>query len=90
MSVALIAEAISREIQALWLAGDRDKATQAVPDELVLQSQLIGNEERIRERIALLRRLGIQTLRVQPAGETLHEQLETLERVVALVRSLDG
>ncbi|MBW2497150.1 MAG: LLM class flavin-dependent oxidoreductase [Deltaproteobacteria bacterium] len=82
-------EVIAREIQSLWLAGERDKAVAAVPDELVLQSQLIGNEARLRERVDLMRSLGIRTLRVQPAGSTAREQLETLERTIAVVRSLD-
>jgi len=81
-------EAVSREIQGLWLAGDRDAACKAVPDELVLQSQLIGDEQRLQQRIELFRSLGIGTLRIQPAGATSRDQLATLERAVALVRSL--
>ena len=80
----------AREAQRLWLAGDRAAAAAVVPDEMVLQSQLIGPEARIRERIALYRELGIDVLRVAPAGDTLDAQLETLGRVVDLVRDVSG
>ncbi len=78
----------AKEVQRLWLAGERDKATALVPDEMVLQSQLIGPESRFRERIARYRDLGIDVLRVSPAGKDLTESLETLGRAVDLVRSV--
>jgi len=78
----------SREVQQLWLAGEHAKATALVPDEMVLQSQLIGSEARLRERIALYRDLGIDVLRLNPGGETLDQQLETLARAVRLVREV--
>ena len=77
------------EIQKLWLSGKRDDARKAVPDEMVLQSQLIGDESRLRERFALFRSLGIDTIRLQPAGANVREQVANLERAIALVRSLD-
>lgn len=81
-------EEVAKEVQRLWLAGERDDARALVPDEMVLQSQLVGPAERIRERIALHRDLGIDTLRVNPAGGGLAEQLDTLGRTVDLVRDV--
>ena len=81
-------EEVAKEVQRLWLAGERDDARALVPDEMVLKSQLVGPAERIRERIALHRDLGIDTLRVNPAGRDLAEQLDTLGRAVDLVRDV--
>lgn len=48
-------EAVVRRVQELWFAGRREEAAAAVPDELVLRSNLIGTAEMIRAR---LRRTG--------------------------------
>ena len=73
-------------VQALWLDGKRDEATQRVTDEMVLRSQLVGNVEMIRERVCAYRDAGITTLRVAPEGRDLDERLESLAQVIALVR----
>jgi F420-dependent oxidoreductase-like protein len=80
----------AREVQRLWLAGERDKAIAAVPAEMVRATQLIGTPAQVRERIGVYRELGITTLRLQPAGRDVREQLQTLERAVALVREVCG
>jgi F420-dependent oxidoreductase-like protein len=79
-------EDVAVEAQHLWLAGRREEATARVPDELVLKTNLLGTEAMVRARIAAYRAAGVTTLRVEPAGKTLHERLDTLARVVALAR----
>ena len=79
-------EDAAREVQSLWLEGKPRKAAQAVPDALIERSNLIGPESFVRERIRAYRELGIGTLRVTPAGETDTERLDTLGRLVELVR----
>jgi F420-dependent oxidoreductase-like protein len=79
-------EDAAREVQRLWLAGKRDEATVRVPDELALKANLLGTESMVRERVAVYRRAGVTTLRVDPAGTTLDERVTTLARLVELVK----
>jgi F420-dependent oxidoreductase-like protein len=77
----------AREIQRLWLENRREEAAARVPDELVLKTNLLGTEAMIRERLARYREAGIDTLRVEPAGDTLDARLATLGRLRDLVRT---
>ena len=79
-------EEAAREVQQLWVAGKRDEAVARVPDEMLLQTSLVGSETRVRERIRLYRDAGVGTLRLDPLGATATERLDTLGRAVALVR----
>ncbi|MCE2559181.1 MAG: LLM class flavin-dependent oxidoreductase [Acidobacteria bacterium] len=74
----------AREVQALWLARKRDEAAARVPDEMVLGNTLIGDEARIRDRIRAYRDAGVT--RLSPAGATVPERLDTLGRVLELIR----
>lgn len=78
------------EVQRLWLDGRRDEAAARVPDVLVLQTNLLGTEAMVRERIRAYRRAGVTTLRVEPEGETLEARLTTLARVLDLVRQVSA
>ena len=78
-------EDAAREVQRLWLDGKRDEAAARVPDELALKANLLGTEAMVRERLAVYRRAGVTTLRVEPAGSTLAARLDTLGRLMALI-----
>lgn len=79
------------EVQRLWVDGRRDEAVAAVPDELVLRTNLLGDDDAVRARIRAYRDAGITTLRLAPAGETLDRRLATLGRVMDLVAEVaDG
>jgi F420-dependent oxidoreductase-like protein len=75
------------EVQRLWLENRREEAAARVPDEMVLKTNLLGTEAMIRERLARYREAGIDTLRVEAAGETLDARLATLGRLRDLVRA---
>jgi F420-dependent oxidoreductase-like protein len=75
------------EVQRLWLENRRDEAAARVPDDLVLETNLLGTEAMVRDRIRAYRKAGVTTLRVEPDGATLDARLATLARVVELVRS---
>ena len=77
------------KVQALWLSGDRAAAAEAVPDELVLRTNLIGTAAMVADRIRAYRDAGITTLRVQPEGGDLDAKLETLAKVIDLVSELN-
>ena len=76
------------EVQRLWLEGKREEAAARVPDELVLKTNLLGTEEMIRARLHRYRDAGIDTIRVEPAGDTLDARLATLGRLRDLLRAL--
>ncbi len=76
-------------VQTLWLEGKRDEATALVPDEMVLQTNLLGTEDMVRDRIRAYRRAGITTLRIQPEGADLAARIENLGRTVTLIREVN-
>ncbi len=83
-------EDVAVRAQRLWLAGKRDEAAALVPDEIVLHSNLLGTDGMVKQRIRAYRDAGVTTLRVDPEGTTLGERLETLARVVELVRAVSA
>ena len=80
-------EDAAREVQALWIAGDRKQAIAAVPDELVLAAGLIGTEDMVRARLRAYRDAGVDVLRLSPRGRSLKERIEHLEQAMDLVAS---
>src|SRR5437868_10040421 len=81
---------IALEVQDLWFKKQRDAAAAHIPAELVLKTNLIGTEEMVRERLRTHRQAGVNTLQVNPDGQTLDERLATLARLVALVKEIDA
>ncbi len=77
-------------VQALWLDGKRAEAAARVPDEIVLKTNLIGTDAMVRDRIRAHRDSGVNTLRIQPEGGTMGERIETLGRLMALVREVNA
>jgi len=75
-----------REVRDLWLSGDRTAASQAVPDEMVWQTTLIGDESRVRARIKKYRDVGINELTLHPVGKDARSKLDMLGRAVEIVR----
>jgi hypothetical protein len=79
---------VAEEVQRLWVSGRRDEAAARVPDDMILQANLLGDEAAVTARVRAYRDAGVTTLRVQPAGETLDARLDTLGRVMDIVRGL--
>jgi len=77
------------EVQDLWFKKEREAAVAHIPDELVLKTNLIGTEDMVRERLRVHRSAGVNTLQVNPDGQTLDERLATLTRLVELVREIN-
>ncbi|WP_306317367.1 MULTISPECIES: LLM class flavin-dependent oxidoreductase [unclassified Streptomyces] len=77
---------VAAAVRERWQAGDRDGAALLVTDDMVLATTLIGTEGMVRERLRVWRDAGVDTVRLYPAGDTLHARLNTLARAVALVR----
>lgn len=53
---------ITDEVQRLYLAGERDRATALIPDELVEEMHIIGDAGFVRERVAQWGETGVTTL----------------------------
>ena len=81
-------EEVAIDVQNQWLEGNRQEAAARVPDELVVKTNLLGTPDMVKERIVAYRDAGVTTLRVDPQGEGLDGRLETLGRVMELVKSV--
>ena len=79
-----------REVQRLWIDGERQAAAAAVPIEIGLQTNLIGPPHEIRRRLREYRDCGVNTLRVNPIGETLQEQVDGLALLLELVDDVNS
>lgn len=55
-------EDLAREVQELYLGGEKDKATALIPDELVDDMHIIGTAGEVRERVAQWEETGVTTL----------------------------
>jgi F420-dependent oxidoreductase-like protein len=69
----------AERVQDLYLGGNPKAATEAVPDALVDELNLVGPRERIAERLEVWREAGVTTLLVQP------HDLDTLRTMAELV-----
>ena len=78
-------EEAAREVQRLWLDRRREEAAAAVPDDLILRSNLIGTADMVRDRIRLYRDAGVNTLRLSPIGDTPALRLDQLGQALELV-----
>ncbi len=77
-------EAQAKEIQDLFLAGQRDEAMAAIPDELIDTVSLVGPADVVRDRLAVYRDAGVGTLGVTPVAFTADERLTQLRLVAEL------
>lgn len=83
-------EDVAIEVQQLWVAGKRDAAIARVPDEMVLQANLLGTDEMVRARMRAFRDAGVTTLRLAPLGATVEQRLDTLGRALGLLKQVNA
>jgi F420-dependent oxidoreductase-like protein len=77
-------EAAAKEVQDLYLAGDKDEAGAAIPDELIDLVSLCGPRDAVRDRIAAFRDAGVGTLMITPMAFTTEDRIEQLRAVAEL------
>jgi alkanesulfonate monooxygenase SsuD/methylene tetrahydromethanopterin reductase-like flavin-dependent oxidoreductase (luciferase family) len=77
-------------VRNIWLSGRRDEAVAAVPDELAIRTSMFGTDAMVRDRIRAYRAAGVTDLRLEPMGRTSTEKLDTLARVLDLVREVNA
>ena len=75
---------VADEVQRRFQEGDRGGAFEAMPDEIVEATSLVGSEADVAERIERFRGAGIDRLIVSPVHVDRGEQLHTIERLAAL------
>jgi F420-dependent oxidoreductase-like protein len=81
-------EAEAKQIQDLYLAGDKRGAEAAIPDSYLARNSLIGPEGFVRERLYALRESGVNALNVGFIGNTMKERVQQCERLRNLVDTL--
>jgi F420-dependent oxidoreductase-like protein len=79
-------EGPAKEVQSLWVSGNREEAIRQVPDELVTMANLIGTEDMVKERLKAFRASGVNTLRLATGGNTWKERTAALEEAMDLVQ----
>ena len=72
------------EVQSLYLDGKREQAYEAIPDELVDSTALIGTESEVAERVERFAAAGVDRLIVSPVQMDPAERLHTIERLAAM------
>ncbi|GAA4622633.1 LLM class flavin-dependent oxidoreductase [Actinoallomurus vinaceus] len=80
---------VAAEVLERWQRGDRTGATALITDEMVLATTLIGTEAMVRARLKAWQAAGVDTVRLYPAGKTLHARLDNLGRGIDLIRALE-
>jgi F420-dependent oxidoreductase-like protein len=68
-------------IQELYLAGDKEAAAKAVPDELIRDISLIGPAGFVKERAAAFRESGVTVLNVVPLAPTTADRVKLIEQL---------
>jgi F420-dependent oxidoreductase-like protein len=76
---------VADEVQSLYLDGKREQAYEAISDELVDATAMIGTEDEIAERVKRFSDAGVDRMIVSPMHGTKEESLHTLERLADLV-----
>ncbi|GAA1079042.1 LLM class F420-dependent oxidoreductase [Nocardiopsis metallicus] len=72
-------EEAAEKIQDLYLAGKKEEAAAAVPDEFVELTNLVGPESYVRERVEAFRAAGVTQLNVTPVGENPAKLIEKVK-----------
>ena len=75
---------VADEVQSLYLDGKREEAFEAIPDELVDATSLVGTEDEVPERIEAYE-AGVDRLIVSPVHPDPGERQHTLERLAEIV-----
>jgi len=83
-------EEIARKAQQRWLDGDREGASSLIPDEMVVQTNLLGTDDMVKDRIRAYRKAGVTTIRIDPEGEGMAGRLETLGRYMRLLEQVNA
>ena len=76
--------AVVREVQDLYLEGNKAQAGEAIPAKLIDAVTLCGPREVVRERLAAFREAGVGTLMVSPMAFSAEDRGQQLRAVAEL------
>ena len=74
------------KVQRLWVDGKKEEAIRAVPEEMILKTNLIGTEEMVRARLRAYRDAGVNTIRLSTGGSDWKERTNSLAEAIDLVK----
>ena len=80
----------AKEVQRLWISGDRETARDRVPVDLAYKINCIGDDEMIKERLRVYRDAGVDTFRAGVEGATVRERIANLERFMHLINEISA
>src|ERR1700760_4660578 len=75
---------VADEVQRRFQSGDRGGAFEALPDEIVAATSLVGTEAEVADRVGRFDAAGGDRVIVSPAHVERDQQLHTLERLAAM------
>ena len=75
---------VADEVQRRFQAGDRGGAFEAMPDEIVAATSLVGTEAEVADRVARFAAAGVDRLIVSPVHVEPDQRRHTLERLAAM------
>jgi F420-dependent oxidoreductase-like protein len=75
---------VADEVQTLYLDGKREDAYNAIPDELVDATSLVGDEEQVAARIERLAAAGVDRLICSPVHMDPAQRMHTIDRLADL------
>ena len=78
----------AREIQDLYLSGDRKGAEAAIPDDYLTENSLIGEPAFVRDRLQALKESGVTALNVGFLAQTRAERVSTCAQLRNIVDTL--
>ncbi len=76
---------VADEVQSLYLDGKREEAYNAIPDELVDATAMIGTEDEVAERVKSFADAGVDRMIVSPMHASHEESVSTLEKLADMV-----
>ena len=79
---------VADEVQGLYLDGKRDEAYNAIPDELVNATSLVGTEDEVAQKIATFSEAGVDRLICSAVHFDKDQRLHTIKRLAARRRGL--
>ena len=78
-------EEAAEEVQELYLAGKKEEAAAALPDELIDTTTLVGPRDVIAERLAVYRDAGVGTLIVTPMAFEAEERKRMVRELAGML-----
>jgi F420-dependent oxidoreductase-like protein len=81
-------EDAAREVQDLYLAGKKEEAGAALPDELIDLVSLVGPPDRVRDRLRAYADAGVGTLGISPMAWTREERIRQLRLIAQLMEDV--